>query len=316
MDKFCIVADFGKSYLIADQIGNVFEAHTRGKKIHYACGDWVRAIQLNDRQAVIEELLPRDNFLCRTDHYHNKIIATNIQQILFVIASWPRPDFYLLQRAIIAAEASCIPLMVLQNKKDLEGSKELTKKLSFFQKLGYLHLSLTALDDTEPLEKYLIGQTSLLIGQSGVGKTTIINGLLREQVGKVQDISTHWQTGKHTTSHTVRYQLAQGQKKMAVIDSPGLRQFGLYHISPSRLAFLFPDFRNYLGHCRFRNCLHLHEPGCAIRQALVLHQIREDRFTLLQTIAQENLKYISFKNTAGAADGTRTRDLRRDRPIL
>ena len=130
----------------------------------------------------------------------------------------------------------------------------------------------------------------MLIGQSGVGKTTIINGLLKKQVGKVQDISTHWQTGKHTTSHTVRYQLDQGQNKTVIIDSPGLRQFGLYHISPSQLASLFPDFRDYLGYCRFRNCLHLHEPGCALRHALALHQIREDRFTLLQTITQENLR--------------------------
>ncbi len=290
MDKFCIVADFGKSYLIADQAENIFQAHARGKKVHYACGDWVRAIQLNDKQAVIEELLPRDNLLCRTDHYHSKIIAANIQQILFVIAPRPKPDFYLLQRAVIAAEASHIPLMVLQNKKDLEGSKELSEKLSFFQEVGYLSLSLTALNDTESLEKYLSGQTSLLIGQSGVGKTTIINGLLKKQVGKVQDISTHWQTGKHTTSHTVRYQLDQGQNKTVIIDSPGLRQFGLYHISPSQLASLFPDFRDYLGYCRFRNCLHLHEPGCALRHALALHQIREDRFTLLQTITQENLR--------------------------
>lgn len=279
-----ITASYGRRYLVKTVAGQSYEASTRGKRTDYACGDWVHIQVLNTQQAVIENFLPRQSLLYRQDAWKSKLIAANVTQLLIVIAAVPAPSETLLQRALIAAEAADIQVAIVLNKTDLPETDLLREKLKFYQQFSYPVIEVSALGDIGGLRAVLATHTNILLGQSGMGKSTLTNALLGEQVARTNDISKALDSGKHTTTHAQLYDL-DGQTQL--IDSPGLQAFGLHHLEAGNLPDYFPDLKHLKGCCRFHNCTHRAEPDCAFKQAARQGKIQEKRLLLLQELIDE-----------------------------
>lgn len=286
-----IIASYGRRYLVRTSDQHTYEASTRSKRTDFACGDWVQIRLLNNEQAVIETLLPRQSLLYRQDAYKSKLIAANVTQLLIVIAAYPTPSETLLQRALIAAEATNIKAAIIINKADLPQSESLYQQLAFYQQLGYPIYRLSALHYSGSLNTLLHQHTNILLGQSGMGKSTLTNALLGEQRARTNTISDALDSGKHTTTHAQLYDLDEHTK---LIDSPGLQEFGLHHLQATQLIHYFPDLRHLIGQCRFHNCTHRAEPNCALKEAAQNGNIRAERLALLQKITDE----LSHSNKA------------------
>lgn len=279
-----IVAAYGKRYNVELSDGRILSCVTRGKKVDNAAGDRVTVTLTANNEGVIEKTAERTTLLYRSNAYKSKVLAANVTQILIVLAT--QPSFYedLLNRCLVAAEAAGIRAVILLNKCDLRNPQAL-QKLEQYAALGYLTLQLNARQSVEALKPLLAGHTSVLVGQSGMGKSTIINSLLPEARSKTQEISTTLDSGKHTTTATHLYHLDQDS---AIIDSPGLQEFGLYHINETELEYAFVEFRPFIGHCKFNNCTHTHEPDCAILKAVQAGSIPPERLQIFQQIRSEN----------------------------
>ncbi|WP_434778404.1 ribosome small subunit-dependent GTPase A [Neisseria sp. Ec49-e6-T10] len=282
-----IVTSFGRLFIVEDCHGKTFEATTRKKRVDFACGDQVEFTPINERQVVIERSLPRKSLLYRQDHFKTKVFAANVTQLVIVLAPVPSPNEELLQRALVAAEEAQITPLIVLNKSDLPEVIQWQEKLSFYQTLGYPFITLSALSDITPLKISLEGQCSILLGQSGMGKSTLTNALLGEEKARIGTISTALDSGKHTTTHTQLFHLNQ---QTQLIDSPGLQEFGLKHIIPADLIHYFPDFRAFIGQCRFHNCTHRQEPNCAIKQAAENGLIEPQRLVFFQRLMDELLR--------------------------
>ena len=289
-----VVAAYGKRYEVelADvkldqaELKSVLRIScvTRGKKTDLACGDMVN-IKLTDKaEGVVESSLPRKSLLYRSTAIKSKILASNVTQIVIVLAT--QPSFYeaLLNRCLIAAEAAQIKPLIVLNKCDLGDATDAKNKLKLYQELGYEVVHLSAKQDVSALRPYLANHQSVLVGQSGMGKSTIINALLPDQNVRTQIMSEALDSGKHTTTATHLYHL---DAKSSLIDSPGLQEFGLNHLSQLDLELAFVEFRPYLGKCRFNNCSHSHEPDCAIIEAIAQHKISTIRHAIYQVISTE-----------------------------
>lgn len=279
-----VVAAYGKRYQIELPDKKRISCVTRGKKTDLACGDRVN-LQLTDKhEGVIDSTLPRKTLLYRSNAYKSKMLAANVTQIIIVLAT--QPSFYqaLLNRCLIAAEAAHIKPLIVLNKCDLEDSSQAKQKLGLYSALGYRVLSLSAKEDISSLRPYLQGEASILVGQSGMGKSTMINALLPEEAVRTREVSMSLDSGKHTTTAAHLYHLdAQSQ----LIDSPGLQEFGLHHLSTDELEHAFIEFRPHLGLCRFSNCKHTQEPDCAIKQAMLEGKISPDRLAIYQLLRAE-----------------------------
>lgn len=276
-----IVTAFGRQFVVesADAVRHI--CTTRGKKTEYACGDRVLYQVLNAEQGVINTLEPRRNLLFRQDAFRQKLLAANVDQIILVVAAWPPPSLEFVSRAIIAADAADIPLVLLQNKTDLPDTEALQDLLALVDFLNVPRLAVSALADVEVLSPHLSGRLTLLMGQSGMGKSTLLNALLPGAAARVGEVSNALQAGTHTTTHAAVYTLDHGGQ---LIDAPGFQEFGLYHLALTELASCFREFRPYLGECRFANCRHLQEPDCQIRAAGQQGQIPASRLSLYQRL--------------------------------
>ena len=277
-------ASYGRRFSVRTLSGCLYEANTRGKRVDFACGDWVRITPLNREQAVIEELLPRQSLLYRQDAYRSKLIAANVTLLVIVTAAVPAPSEMLLQRALLAAEAADIRVLIAVNKSDLPQSAAWLEKLAFYQTFGYPLLPLCALEDADALKPLLAGETAILLGQSGMGKSTLANALLGFDAARTGEISAALDSGRHTTTHARLYDLDNGGK---LIDSPGLQEFGLHHLERTELLQYFPDLRHLAGQCRFHNCSHRAEPGCALKAAADSGAVRAERLAFLQKLSNE-----------------------------
>ncbi|BCL75595.1 putative ribosome biogenesis GTPase RsgA [Jeongeupia sp. HS-3] len=279
-----IIASHGRSYIVELPDGSTRIASTRGKKTDYACGDRVAFKEINAEQAVIEKALERETLLYRSDAWREKLIAANVTQIIIVVA--PVPSFFdeLIGRCLVAAEDAGIRPLILLNKCDLPEAEAARGRLSYYRELGYGVVELAATEDISPLNGWLAGHVSVLVGQSGMGKSTITNALIPEARARVNDISVALDSGKHTTTNATLYHLEPGAD---LIDSPGLQSFGLAHVSAENLPRLMPEFRERLGQCRFHNCRHRHEPGCAILGAVKDGAIPQSRLQLLYRLQDE-----------------------------
>jgi ribosome biogenesis GTPase / thiamine phosphate phosphatase len=257
-----VVSVHGRHYVVELASGETIPCFPRGKRSLVACGDRVEVLRSAPDQGVIEAVDPRRSLLYRSDQYRQKLIAANVTQMIIVLAVVP--SFYeeLLNRCLIAAEHQGIAALIVLNKFDLAdpGARAMAG-LQLYAKLGYGVLPLVAKRDVLPLRTHLAGHTSVLVGQSGMGKSTIINALLPDAGAAVGDISLALDSGRHTTTHARLYHL---DADAALIDSPGLQEFGLMHLSTDDLQHAFVEFRPLLGHCRFNDCRHRGEPSCAI----------------------------------------------------
>lgn len=280
-----IVAAFGKRYQVElNETKQRISCVTRGKRTDLACGDWV-TIKLTDKhEGVVESTLPRKTLLFRSNAFKSKMLAANVTQIIIVLAT--QPSFYeaLLNRCLIAAEAAGIKALIVLNKCDLTDNHDALNKLALYTKLGYQVLPLSATQDISSLKPYLQNEVSILVGQSGMGKSTMINALLPSESVRTQEVSTVLDSGKHTTTAAHLYHLDANSR---LIDSPGLQEFGLHHLSTDELEHAFVEFRPFLGKCRFNDCKHLQEPDCAIKDALAHDKISAERLTIYKMLRTE-----------------------------
>ncbi|MBU1689528.1 MAG: ribosome small subunit-dependent GTPase A [Gammaproteobacteria bacterium] len=269
-----VVAAFGRHFDVETPEG-IVSCVTRGKKGGIACGDRLQIEMTGTAQGVIKSIDTRSSLLFRSDEFKEKIIAANVTQIIVVVAA--EPAFYedLVSRCLIAAEAASLKIVIVLNKCDLEQATQASlEKLKLYRDLGYPLVTLSARQDISPLRPYLQGETSVLVGQSGMGKSSIINALLPAAQAHTREISQALNSGKHTTTHARLYHLDDDSH---IIDSPGLQEFGLSHVNEMDIAHAFVEFRPYLGHCRFSNCRHLVEPGCAVLEATMAGEIDRRR---------------------------------------
>ncbi len=278
-----IIRSHGRRFIV-EVDGREYDCTARGKRVDFACGDRVNVLIQNAEQAVIESAEPRNSLLYRQDDWKAKMIAANVTRILFVTAAVPSPSEELLNRCLIAAEAADIDPVIVVNKADLPETAALLERLAPYTALGYTMISVSALDGIDSLRPLLTGETSVFVGQSGMGKSTLTNALLPEARARTGDISTALDSGKHTTTHATLFHIDADSH---LIDSPGLQEFGLKHLKPTDLIYYFPEIRPYIGQCRFHNCSHRMEPGCAVKAAAESGDIRPMRMALLQKLTDE-----------------------------
>jgi ribosome biogenesis GTPase len=277
-----IIAAYGRHYLAELPGGEILECVPRGKKSEVACGDSVEIERTSADQAVIDSIAKRSTLLYRSDAYKQKIIAANVTQLIVVVATEPSFNDELLARCLLAGHDQNLDIIIVLNKCDLPQIAAARAQLAPYAKIGYRVLELSARLDVTPLLPYLQGHTSVLVGQSGMGKSTLINALIPDALAATREISTVLDSGKHTTTHARLYHLNANSN---LIDCPGVQLFGLHHLDFAAMERSFPEFLPFLGQCRFANCSHSHEPDCAIRKATAEGKIDERRLKLFQQIA-------------------------------
>lgn len=285
--KAQIVGAFGRQYLAELPDGRIIPCLTRGKKSEVACGDFVNILLTSDEQGVIENIQPRSSLLYRSDEYREKLIAANVSQIIIVVAAEPPFSDELLSRCLIAAYNQKLDVLIVLNKCDLLDKAKIARlQLAPYIAIDYRVLELSATQNATPLLPFLHGHTSVLVGQSGMGKSTLINSLLPDANAATREISTVLNSGKHTTTHARLY---HANTDSNLIDCPGVQMFGLHHLSFGEIEQGFVEFAPFLGKCRFNDCHHTHEPNCALQQAVAEGKIDARRFKLFQDISADHL---------------------------
>ena len=281
-----VIASFGRQYEVKTSDGLILVCSMRGKKGGIACGDQVEILPTTPNQGVIEAVLPRVNLFYRSDAFRQKLIAANVSQLIIVVAVIPSFNETLIDHYLVAAENEGIQVLIILNKCDLsEEMDTAARKIAQYRQLGYPCLDMSAVNDIQPLMPHLYQKRSLLIGQSGMGKSTIINALIPEARRATKEISLALDSGRHTTTHARLYAI---DVDSTIIDSPGMQEFGISHIDKTNLARGFIEFRPYLGgSCKFSNCRHLSEPGCALLLAAEKGEISTRRLSVYQKMMEE-----------------------------
>jgi ribosome biogenesis GTPase len=305
MEQFraLLIASYGRHYL-AERIaadgshgGPLIQVSTPAKQHVGAVGDRLLLESTSLDQARIIQIEERRNLLYRSDAFKSKLIASNVDQILVVLATQPAFSPDLLGRAVVAAEAHDIGLHIILNKCDLHDSLPMARKLvAPYARMGYPVTEVSAKFDPvsmASLQSALCGKLSALVGQSGMGKSTLLNAWVPDAAAVTQEYSVRLDTGKHTTTACRYYDLPEWGRDQhgqlgALIDSPGFQEFGLAHLSVSELQHAFREFKSVLGQCRFHNCAHLSEPDCAIRDAVDQNQITAERLNLFRQLRSDS----------------------------
>ncbi|MEO8346355.1 MAG: ribosome small subunit-dependent GTPase A [Betaproteobacteria bacterium] len=281
-----VVATYRRHYAVTMPDGETLECVLKGRSLAIACGDQVDILRMAGGGS-IESIAPRTSLLFRSDAFREKLIAANVTQIVGVVAPGIGLDEELINRWMIAAESEGCRFVLAANKSDLPEYPGLLDRLAPFAALGYGVVELAATRDATLLAARLSGQHTVLVGQSGMGKSTIVNSLIPAAAIRVSEVSAALATGRHTTTATTLYPLPALGADTWIVDSPGMKAFGLAHLDPSAIAEAFVELRPLLGHCRFRDCRHDAEPGCAVQDAVDDGRVAQHRVALLHSMIRE-----------------------------
>lgn len=303
--KALVYKSTGSWYVVKNEKGEIFNSRIKGKfKIDditstnpVAVGDRVDVDKedTEEESVVITNIYPRKNYITRQSPHNNHqhhIIASNLDQsLLFATLKDPKTSHGFIDRFLVASEAYHVPAIIVFNKIDLYKKKEeatLEKLQSIYENNGYKVLTMSIEKNTgiEEAENILKNKVTLLSGHSGVGKSSFINKILSGTILKTQDVSDWSGKGLHTTTFAEMYDLPAGGK---IIDTPGLREFALMDIEKNELSHYFPEMKALINECRFNNCMHIEEPGCAVKLAVEEGKISSER-------------YISYLNILGTID--------------
>lgn len=282
-----VVASHRRHFLVRRDDGETLECVLKGRSTTLACGDRVGVARVAGGGA-IESVEPRATLFYRSDAFKEKLIAANVDQVLGIVAPDLSIDEELVNRWIVAAEAEGCRFVLVANKSDKPGFDALLVRLAPYAALGYAVVPMSAKRDPSPLLPWLADRHTVLIGQSGMGKSTILNAVAPHAAAKTAAISEALGAGRHTTTHSTLYLLPPSVGNGWIVDSPGMKAFGLAHVAPDALAHAFVEIRPFLGHCRFRDCRHNREPGCAVQEAVAAGHIAPHRAALLRTLVVES----------------------------
>ncbi len=280
-----VISRFGQHADIEAADGEVLRCNIRRTVGSLVCGDEVifrRAkVSEGDLAGVIELVEARRSELTRPDFYDGvKVVAANIDQIIVVSAVLPEFTPQIIDRYLVACEDMGIAPILVLNKVDLlndDLAELIDDVMAMYQSLGYqiIYVSNETGQGIDELKSILKDKNSIFVGQSGVGKSTIVNSILPDADLLTGAVSENSGLGQHTTTVSRLFHLPSGGN---LIDSPGIREFGLWHLDPERVTWCFREFRPYLGGCKFRDCKHLNDPGCLLLEALENGEISELRF--------------------------------------
>lgn len=298
----------GSWYIVKDETGKFWNARMKGvMKLDditstnpVAVGDHIE-MEIESEEAntaIIDEIHNRHNYINRQsprNKYQHHIVAANLDQSLLVATlKEPKTSQGFIDRFLVASEMYHVPALIVFNKSDLYKNKELEKYAQWkamYEKVGYnvLLISATRNEGVEEVVQLLADKTTLISGHSGVGKSSLLNAIFPEIKLKTQDVSGWSGKGQHTTTFAEMYDLPAGGR---IIDTPGMREFGLVDIEKQEVSHYFPEMRDRLNNCQFNNCLHYNEPGCAIKAAVENGEINEDRFVsylgIMESIEQRS----------------------------
>jgi ribosome biogenesis GTPase len=275
-----VVAGYGRECLVRTDRGALERARARSRRIHAVAGDRVTLAA----PGVIEAVAPRASSFARSSAFRTKVMAANVTQLAVLVACEPSFSDELVCRLLVAAAHAGLPALLLLNKIDLEILAPAARaRLAPFRDAGCALLELSAKRDVSPLHPLLAGHRTLLAGQSGMGKSTLVKALVPDAEVRIGEISRFLDAGRQSTTAARLYPL---DEKTSIVDTPGVSEFGLAGLSARGIAAGFREFGAHAPHCRFADCRHLAEPGCAVRAATSTGAIHPRRLELYERIAR------------------------------
>jgi ribosome biogenesis GTPase len=284
-----VVASHGRHVMVESPDGERVLCHPKGKKNQALVGDRVRWSTSGD-EGSIDAVEPRRNVLYRQDEWRTKSFAANLDAVLLMLAAEPEFSETQLTRSLIACEVAGIEAWIVLNKADLQPTYERAwARLQAYRDMGLTVLPLCLKNDPTGLQavaERLRGRLTLVLGPSGVGKSSLINHFVPQAQAQTAEISQALNSGRHTTTHSSLHWMDRATGT-ALIDSPGFQSFGLHHVLPAHLAQYMPDLHAHAGECRFSNCTHLHEPHCSVKDALQAGQINAQRYRIYEQLMAE-----------------------------
>jgi ribosome biogenesis GTPase len=280
-----VIADFGREFLVEFADKRQVVCTRKGKRQDATCGDFVEVRLTGSAQGSIERVGTRRNLLFRSDQWREKMLAANVDQVVILVAPKPPLSEAFLNLSLVACEAARLPVVIALNKVDLPEHVEARKALEAYVKIGYTLITMSAKIDVSPLLPHLEDKLTLLVGQSGMGKSKTVNALVLSDVARVGELTASRDSGAHTTTFSRFYRL---DRDTAIIDTPGFQSFGLFHLTEDQIGEAMREFRPFLGTCKFNDCSHLSEPGCQVIEASKRGAISRERLSFYQVLIEQH----------------------------